>query len=211
MIEEIRNHIINNGCYPVAIKEEIKNQITFTDPFYDIVSPIYDKFHKNGNIEKLYGSIFSKVILDAQKYFGLGRDVSTLIVKKLTDRFTALRKELSREPDEDDESNGPWIPFALRPLPEFSEMEQHGLRYIGGYVYKKLYKEMKNSKDWSSPHIQMAIAYLEAGRDDTETHDTFFDQINRGGLWKVSPTAEELFLIVEVIFRRNTSKKGCGS
>ena len=53
----------------------------------------------------------------------------------------------------------------------------------------------------------MAISYLEAGCDN-EVDDTFLDDINRGSLWKVSETAEQLFLIVEAIFRRKTSKKG---
>lgn len=69
---------------------------------------------------------------------------------------------------------------------------------------------MKNSKDWKSSYNQMAIAFLEAGRDNDVT-DTFLDEINRGGLWKVSTTAEDLFLIVEAIFRRNTSQKGLRS
>jgi len=35
---------------------------------------------------------------------------------------------------------------------------------------------------------------------------TYFDQINRGGLWKISPSAENIFVITETIFRENTSK-----
>ncbi|XP_066933779.1 uncharacterized protein [Clytia hemisphaerica] len=213
LIQEIRIAIIDNGCYPETVKVELSNEVTFSDKFFDEISTIYNAYHKNGNTEKLYTSIFSKPILNAQTYFGLGRDVSTLIVQKLADRFTALRKELtteSLENGDDFDDSEPWVPLSYRPLPELSEMEKHGLRYIGGYCYKKLYKKMKNSKDWKSLYNQMAIAFLEAGRDNDVT-DTFLDEINRGGLWKVSTTAEDLFLIVEAIFRRNTSQKGLRS
>ena len=213
VIEEIRVAIIDNGCYPSTVKDELSNKVTFSDKFFDEISTIYNVYHKNGNTEKLYASIFSKPVLNAQTYFGLGRDVSTLIVQKLADRFTALRKELTTvtpENADDSDDSEPWVPWSYRPLPELSEMEQHGLRYIGGYCYKKLYKKLKNSKDWKTPYNQMAISFLEAGRDN-DVGDTFLDDINRGGLWKVSIPAEGLFLVVEAIFRKNTSQKGLRS
>ena len=90
-----------------------------------------------------YASIFSKPILNAQTYFGLGRHVSTLIVQNTVDRFTALRKKLttvSPENADDSEDSEPWVPLSYRPLPELPEMEQHGLRYIGGKLQKNFTK-----------------------------------------------------------------------
>uniref|UniRef100_A0A7M5XI81 Uncharacterized protein n=1 Tax=Clytia hemisphaerica TaxID=252671 RepID=A0A7M5XI81_9CNID len=211
-MEEIVTVVSENGCYPDDLKSELNdNKVIVIDEFFEVVSPIYDNYHKNGNNEKLYSSIFSKVILDAKKYIGLSRDVSTLLMKKLADRFTSLRKELKTAEEESDEESidttkEPWIPFQYQHLPELSEKERHGLRYIGGYVYKKLYKKLKNSKEWKSPYCQMAMSFLEAGKDN-DIDDSFLDDINRGGLWKISTSAEELFRVVEAIFCKNTSKK----
>jgi len=38
--------------------------------------------------------MFSDVVMKAQTHLGFGRDLSTLISKKLVDRLIALRKEL---------------------------------------------------------------------------------------------------------------------
>ena len=53
----------------------------------------------------------------------------------------------------------------------------------------------------------MALSFLEACRenDNDNNDDTFSDKINRGGLWRLSRTANELFLIIETIFRKMTS------
>lgn len=209
LMEEIRIVLIENKCYPDMVKKELQDKrLIVSDVFFEELSPIYNNFHKSGNTEKLYSSIFSDVILRAEKYFGLSRDVSTLLIKKLADRFTSLRKELiSLENDHADDNieteSDTWIPDSYKPLLELSEIERHGLRYIGGYVYKKI----QNSNDWKSNFNQIAISFLEAGRDN-DSDDSFLDKINRGGLWKLSPPAEYLFLVVETVFRRNTSKKG---
>ena len=59
---------------------------------------------------------------------------------KITDSLLAYQNvETEVIPDESDEKKLP-----------LSEMERHGLCYIGGYVMHKLYKKIKNSTKWRS-------------------------------------------------------------
>ena len=105
IIDEIRQTASENKCYPESIRTELKEAcIIVTDELFKNISPIYEKFHKNGNTEKLFTSIFSEIILNAEKYLSLTRDTRFLIIKKLADRFTALRKEILTLNDEKLES-----------------------------------------------------------------------------------------------------------
>ena len=50
---------------------------------------------------------------------------------------------------------------------------------------------------------------MEAGRDlDIHEPETFLDKVNRGGLWKLSPPAQDLFLNIEKFFRAQTESIG---
>ena len=78
-----------------------------------------------------------------------------------------------------------------------SERETHGLKYIGGYIFHKLHKKLKNSKNWKSPVSQQAQSLLLAGKIDEGTEKeskSLLSKLNRGGLWNVRPRVKHMLL-----------------
>lgn len=192
-------------CYPPSIKTELKNFTINNDSvnsdLYTMVSPTFKKFNKTGNMEKLYSNMYSEIVIKAPMYFeGLSRDASTLVLTKLVDKLIAQRKKLNNKNAANSIIETPFV---------LSQNERHGLIYIGGYVFKKLYKKIKNSSTWNTKNSQMAISFLLAGRcNENDSAESYFDKINRGGLWKISPPAEDILTVVETYFRTYTSSAG---
>ena len=87
-----------------------------------------------------------------------------------------------------------------------SEKELYGLQYLGGYVFHKLYKKLKGSKNWRNEDFQQAISILEAGRSTAKKVTTNLTSIlDRGGLWQISDEAQKLLTLTEKYFRMKTS------
>ena len=85
-------------------------------------------------------------------------DTATLLLKKLIDRLISFRKEVIDKKECSDVSPLAQIMKDIEKL-NLPEIEMHGLCYIGGYVYKKLYKKIKNSSNWKSKNNQMVLSF----------------------------------------------------
>lgn len=157
---------------------------------------LYEAFMKHRNVEKFYGSYYTKVPLNATRYFkGLTRNAATLLSTKVADGLIGHgKKEASVK------TGTEYQPVSL------SEKEKAGLQYVGGYVLHKLHK--KHSMP-STQESQQAMAILKAGKCETETESQkLVSSLNRGGLWSITNAAHNIFLKTEHYFRQSTSTSG---
>ena len=123
--------------------------------------------------------MFSTIVVNAKIFYpNLNYDTAILVLKKLVDKLVAFRKERSL----------PTTNKEYEHITTLSNKETYGLLYIGGYVMHKLFEKMKNSKSFEEPNVQMAISFLNAGKLNEDNNDDYklFDEITRGGLWKIS-------------------------
>ena len=204
ILKEIQSTAIANNCYPEIIKTELEkyNFKNISEDLLSIVSCTFKKFKKNGDMEKLYSSMFPEIVLRAHDYLPqFSRDTATLLLSKLADKLIALQKECNAKCGDAD--NNTQEPLLL------NEKEKHGLHYIGGYVFHKLYRNLKNSTSWREKSCQMSMSCLRAGRSNkVSDENSLLNKLNRGNLWEINEATEIIFLKTETYFRSLTSAKG---
>ena len=85
-----------------------------------------------------------------------------------------------------------------------TEKERFGLQSLGGYVFHRIYKKLRNSKEWQSQYSTSCMAILRAGKCHSGDTEILVNVKNRG-LWLLTDNAQKLFENVEDLFRQNTS------
>ena len=150
LINEGKGEAAENKCFPDAIRRELK-EYNIKDLNENILQNMliaYGKLVRNGNIEKYYELFYSDTVINSKTYLPeLSQHTSALILFKLADRILTWYKEMK--------SQSTTASVSLSQM-SLSERETHGLKYIGGYIFHKLHKKLKNSKNWKSPVSQQA-------------------------------------------------------
>jgi len=83
-------------------------------------------------------------------------------------------------------------------LPPLTHLEKNPVRYVAGYVCRKVLERVCASSCAGREAMMLCLSDLNGGdRDDKENTDEWIHLINRGGLWRVSDEAYQLFLIME--------------
>ena len=138
-----------------------------------------------GNVEKFFVTFYATIVPKAVALFpGLPRNSATLLSTKLADKIIVYSKKPKQQ-------NGT---SAVKTL---SENETAALQYLGGYIFKKIFKSMLHK----TPFGQQHIAILKAGRSfDAENQQRLVDSISRGGLWKITDFVEKIFIRAELHF-----------
>ena len=84
-----------------------------------------------------------------------------------------------------------------------TEKERFGFQYLGGYVFYRIYKKLRNSKKWQSQFDTSCMAILRAGKCDTDDSQILVNVQNRGSLWLLTDNGQKLFESVEHLFKEN--------
>lgn len=100
----------------------------------------------------------------------------------------------------------------MQPVKEITDVETCGLHYLGGYIFHKVHKKFKYSKERAQPEVCQSLAILEAAKstNDLSYSEKLTDCLDRGGLWKINATAQKVLVETEKIFR-NVSCQSCVS
>ena len=76
----------------------VKNE---NDKLWTLTSQIFEKFMKNGDIDKFFSNMYSTIVLKAPEFFpSLSCDSVTLLSKKLVDKLVAQHKQLKLRSEE---------------------------------------------------------------------------------------------------------------
>ena len=101
----------------------------------------------------------------------------------------------------------------LKPVREITDVETCGLHYLGGYIFHKVHKKFKYSKERAHQEVCQSLAILEAAKsaNDSSRSEKLTACLDRGGLWKINATAQRVLVETEKIFKRNVSCQSCVS
>ena len=86
-----------------------------------------------------------------------------------------------------------------------TEKERFGLQYLGGYFFHRIYEKLRNSKGWQSQNNTSRMAIFRAGKCDTDDRQILVNVKNRGVLWLLTDSGQNLFENLKHLFRENTS------
>lgn len=84
--------------------------------------------------------------------------------------------------------------------------EENALRYVGGYVCRKVWKKISESSESSLPckeEMLQVIIDLCGDEDGPRGTETWTNEVDRGGLWHISDEAYSVFLLLEDEVRRH--------
>ena len=86
-----------------------------------------------------------------------------------------------------------------------SERELAGLQYVGGYIFRNLYRKVRSSKEWKSSQSQQSISLLlEAKVEEAKEASKLISCLDRGGLWAICTPAQNVLLRSETYFKCET-------
>ena len=78
------------------------------------------------------------------------------------------------------------------------------LRYLGGYVVKKILRKIKNGKNYRSVESQGILCALESMTISDLQDQRLIKTVTRGGLTALNSNGQNMFRIVEEHFRNGT-------
>ena len=141
-----------------------------------------------GNPELFFNDIFK--YCSSSNYFTeeLGQCHGALLIQEV---FLHLMKHLSDNIQE--VNNSKEI--------SMTEKECFGLQYWGGYAFHRIYKNLRNSKEWQSQYNTSCMAILRAGKCDSDDSQILMSKKNSRRLWLLTDNAQKLFENVEHLFR----------
>ena len=84
---------------------------------------------------------------------------------------------------------------------KLSARELKSLQYIIGYVVHKLYSKFKFSKNKDCVCSKQCLSILLCCKIDSDDTQTLINTKDRGGLWRVNETVQNIFIECEKIFR----------
>jgi Fe-S-cluster containining protein len=190
-------------CYAESVRESFKAYVfkiagEEDKERFSQVKKLYS-FVRKGKVEKFYAKYFASVVSIASEYFPqLPFQSSVLLATRLADKIASFKKDSNCKMTSEHKSTASVL----------NEKEKAALQYLGGYVLFNLHKRIRKSKTWMTNSKQQVLAVLQAGKqiNDCETAQALVDCVNRGGLWKISQTVEQIFTIAEINFKNVTTE-----
>ena len=86
---------------------------------------------------------------------------------------------------------------------ELTKNEIYALQYLAGYIFNKFYKKFKQQLKNNEIYMQYC-SILSAGKVYQDEEQILVNAKNRGGLWKVDSDVQNMFLLIEKLFRKET-------
>lgn len=91
-------------------------------------------------------------------------------------------------------------------LPPLTHEEKNALRYVAGYVCRKVHDRLKQSSCPGKEVMMLCLSDMNGGDiDEDNDTDEWLRKINRGGLWKVTDEVYQLFFIMEEEMKQKLS------
>ena len=79
--------------------------------------------------------------------------------------------------------------------------EIHALQYLPGHIFHKFYKKFKQQLKNNELYTQYCSILL-AGKVYQDEEEILVNAKNRRGLWKVNSDMQNMFLLIEKLFRK---------
>ena len=199
IVNEAALSLTMDRCFPTEVQDAFK-LFSFETPEdsdldqlkgYQIISKLWKSLMQGSDAEKFYAKYFSQIALQAEVYFaGLNSQHAVLLSTKIADKILA-RKNMPTNMKE-------------TTIKAIGENEKYAMQYLGGYVIFNLNKKFQKPKSMLKRESQQCIMILQASKaDDSEASHELVDCLNRGKLWKINSNTQEIFLAVELEFKKH--------
>ncbi|XP_065653674.1 uncharacterized protein LOC136080663 [Hydra vulgaris] len=196
IVKEVQNTLSYDTCYPEKMRQAIKDyNFEFNDNLYNEVTKLTAEFRSSGNAEIFLSKFYSSIVLSAHNYIlNLDKRLGALLVLHIGNHILSFCKKQQNTAHEEN---------ITKPI---SAQELDGLQYLAGYVVHKFIKKTRNNKYYNSKINHDTMEILKKF-----TTDAFIDQKlictqNRGGLTVVTKECQNIFILTEGLFRRETNQ-----
>lgn len=96
-------------------------------------------------------------------------------------------------------------------IPHLTRVEENTLRYVSGYVCRKVKKQLESSTHKSKDSMILCLTDLYGDEDEERGTEDWTNSLDRGGLWHVNDTAYSLFYAMEEEVRSHLMPKSASS
>ena len=197
IVKHCAENLSNDLCFPLSVRSKFNtSQFSFSNEeavnlWYQLRTVI-DCY--NGDAEKFYTKFYSLFLENVLP--------TKFDNKSLTNTLLA---EVANEILEHLSGNSTTITTEPKNKISIPDKEMKSLQYLAGFVIHKIYTKFRFSKNSASLFHQQCCLILHACKVDTDDSQTLIDARDRGGLWKVSKTMQDIFVECELIFRAKTT------
>lgn len=205
LLKETSCKLQANKCYPSRLIDEFTSECcaNLSEEVYGILiksvkesAEVLQRSYPNPN--NFYSKFYSGVVVHSSSYFtNFSPKAATLFATTLA----SVTYQDIVKPDSN-QKNKNTVQKSL------SEKELAGLQYLGGYIFSKLHKKLTSSKHWKTEKLQKSLSLLEAAKlpavDETQK---LVSCLNKGGLWFINTSAQNILIQCEHYFKTATEMK----
>ena len=138
--------------------------------------------------EKFTTQFFGKIVMNSSEYIKTeNRQLGVLLFSKLCTSLLAQKKVVVQQK----------VSIAR----EINTRELAGLQYLGGFILRHSYANLRKSKNWSSEKYQNMMAVIKSCQDlEKPTNQKLVAALDRSGLWYIKERFQEIIVKMETIF-----------
>ena len=196
IVDTIKQSIITEKLYGDEIDSVVKT-VSATEALFEEVMPLYTKFCRNRNQDKLLESFYGLMSNSSTLLNCKDSRVANLIMIHIPDHLVGFCN-VGLVGGNSEEKTLESADYGIKP-------SEHGpLSYIVGYVVSKLKKASKGKSGDEKPELQALLQTLIVAED--EASNEFISARTRGGL--VTPCEDIVRILheAEICFRKEVSK-----
>ena len=197
IIKNCADNVSKDLCLPLTTRSIFQNFVMSPEELHVLwekLRPLIDAY--SGDAEKFYAEFFG--LLSENMLPTKFDDIITTTNILMTEVANHILRYLSNENSDTTSS--------LKPVTSITDKELKCLQYISGYILHKLYNKFRFNKNYLSEFNTQCVTILKACKSDSDDTQTLVNVQDRGGLWKVNYSMQQLFLKCECIFRSHTSE-----
>lgn len=198
IVEAIKVRLIAEDLYGPEINNAVKNA-SCNKAFFDAVLPLYDKFCRKRNQDKLLEAFYG-LIPNSRQYLNCpDSNAANLIMIEIPDHLAGFFKVCQHREKAAAKPTGTTTTIDLKLDPS----ERGPLSYIAGYIVSKLYQKTRSkNQNECDEELQALLQALKS----TESDNNFILARSRGGL--VSPSHHLMGIVeeAEICFRKNVGE-----
>ena len=196
IVNTIKQNIVEENLYGDKIEASIKN-ITATEALFKEVEPLYLKFCKNKNQDKLLKSFYGLMPKSTTLFNLVDSRITNLVMIHIPDHLVSFHNLNERR-----NASVTTTVNASEECEKIEACEMGPLSYIAGYVVKRLTNSSKKKTESENTELRRLLMSLQSEQEN----NSFIQARNRGGL--VNPSEDLLGILqeAEINFRREVSK-----
>ena len=195
IVNTIKQNIIDEKLYGDAIESSIKN-VAATEVLFTEVEPLYSKFCKNKNQDKLLQSFYG-LMPKSTTFFNLADSrITNLLMIHIPDHLVSFYNLNGRR---DASATTTGTVDTSEECEKIEACEMGPLSYIAGYVVRRLTASSKKRTESENTELERLLMSLQSEQEN----NSFIQARNRGGL--VNPSDDLMGILQEA--KRNIRRE----